>query len=30
MSAYPFDQAWDKERSRLDGLEEGLRKPVSK
>ncbi len=24
MSTYPFDQAWEKERSRLDGLEEGL------
>ena len=24
MSNYPFDQAWDKERSRLGGLEQGL------
>ncbi|MBV8358002.1 MAG: methyltransferase domain-containing protein [Deltaproteobacteria bacterium] len=24
MSTYPFDQAWDKERSRLGGLEQGL------
>lgn len=24
MSKYPFDQAWDKERSRLGGLEQGL------
>ena len=25
MSTYPFDQAWDKERSRLGGLEQKLR-----
>ena len=24
MSIYPFDQAWDKERSRLGGLEQKL------
>ena len=24
MSTYPFDQAWDKEQSRLGGLEQGL------
>jgi tRNA A58 N-methylase Trm61 len=24
MSTYPFDQAWDKERSRLGGLEQKL------